>query len=266
MDVLFFAVAKGVWTFIRPETLLLLLIAGGVWITSRGSRFGVSLSVTGLVLCLVIGIVPFGAYMLRSLEARFPAQPELSAPPLGILVLGGGEELSPPGAPPQTNAAGERYMEALVLAERFPDAVVMFTGGSAAFDSDSGGNAEHAAWLWTRAGLDPDRIILEGASRNTAENASRGLSLIPEGTEAGPWLLVTSAWHMPRAVATFCAAGWRGIVPWPVDFRHGQTSLRWRFAQKLELLNTASKEWVGLLGYRATGRTKTLWPEGCPPG
>jgi uncharacterized SAM-binding protein YcdF (DUF218 family) len=77
-------------------------------------------------------------------------------------------------------------------------------------------------------------------------------------------VIVTSAFHMPRAIATFCAAGWENLVPYPVDFRGtGRASLGWNFAERLALLNTGIKEWVGLVAYRATGRTVQLFARGC---
>lgn len=114
------------------------------------------------------------------------------------------------------------------------------------------------------AGLDPDRLILEANSRNTAENAELSLRLRPEGE--GGWLLVTSAFHMPRAVGTFCQAGWTDIVPWPTDFRTSSITplIRWDLAGHLDDLNTAFKEWLGLLVYRVTDRTLALFPAGCP--
>lgn len=265
MDVLFFAVAKFVWLLIRPETVLFLLLALGAVLLWRGRRGGGVLLALGLAAVLIVGLVPVAKPLLRPLEARFPAEPGLGDAPAGVLVLGGGEEIGPPGAPPQLNPAGERYLEAIVLAQRYPEAVLMFAGGEASLDGGDGASAAHAADLFTRAGIPRGRIVLEPGSRNTAENAAKALPLRPAGTEAGPWLLVTSAWHMPRAVATFCAAGWTGLVPWPVDFRGHGGRVRWNLARNLDALNLATKEWVGLLGYRLAGRTDRLWPEGCPP-
>jgi uncharacterized SAM-binding protein YcdF (DUF218 family) len=142
----------------------------------------------------------------------------------------------------------------------------MFAGGAATLSGGTGRQAETSAEILRQGGVEPERILLENRSRNTAENAANALTLRPEGTEAGPWILVTSAWHMPRSVGTFCAAGWEGIVPWPTDYRGNRSGLGWRFARNLEELNFAAKEWVGLLGYRVTGRTDALFPAGCPPG
>jgi len=187
------------------------------------------------------------------------------ADPVGIVVLGGGEEPGVAPGLPQINAAGDRYVAAMALARRFSGVPVIVAGGAATLSGGTGRHAETAAGLLVQGGVQPGRILREDRSRNTAENAARALALRPDGTEAGPWILVTSAWHMPRAVGAFCAAGWQGVVPWPTDFRSGRSRAGWAFAQNLDALNGATKEWAGLLGYRIAGRTDALLPRGCPP-
>jgi uncharacterized SAM-binding protein YcdF (DUF218 family) len=267
METLFFVVAKAVWALMRPETVLLALIAAGFLALAAGwRRAGIALGSAGLLAALAVAVLPLARPLYRPLEARFPAMPEVAAP-VGIVVLGGGEEIGPPRGRglPQVNAGGERYLAAIALARRFPDAWLMFAGGAATLSGGTGLQAETSAQIFRDAGIAPERILLETSSRNTAENAANALPLRPEGTEAGPWLFVTSAWHMPRAVGTFCAAGWEGLVPWPTDFRSGGLAAGWSFANNLSELNTAAKEWVGLLGYYAAGRTAALLPAGCPP-
>ncbi len=70
------------------------------------------------------------------------------------------------------------------------------------------------------------------------------------------WVLVTSAFHMGRAMASFEAAGWSSITPHPVDYRTAEfrTAIGWGLAGRLDTFNIALKEWVGRLVYSATGR------------
>jgi hypothetical protein len=70
---------------------------------------------------------------------------------------------------------------------------------------------------------------------------------------------------MPRAIGSFCAAGWRNLVPYPTDYRGGSfwDQVGWDLADNLTELNTGVKEWVGLLAYRVTGRSSTIIPSGC---
>jgi hypothetical protein len=62
---------------------------------------------------------------------------------------------------------------------------------------------------------------------------------------------------MPRAVASFCAAAWKGIVPWPTDYRSGGfvDRIGWNFADNLQYLNVGVREWIGLFAYRTTRKS-----------
>jgi uncharacterized SAM-binding protein YcdF (DUF218 family) len=108
-------------------------------------------------------------------------------------------------------------------------------------------------------------VLLESESRNTAENVAFSKSLAkPKPGET--WVLVTSAFHMPRSVGIFCRAGWP-VVPYPVDHRALRGHLLRADAGVVGNLNYLSmgiKEWVGLAAYFATGRTTALFPAGCP--
>ena len=97
--------------------------------------------------------------------------------------------------------------------------------------------------------------MLETASRNTAENAR--LSLALANPEPGSvWVLVTSAFHMPRALNSFRAAGWPDVVPYPVDYRTTNFTERigWGLLRNMQVLNIAIREQVGRLAYRFAGR------------
>jgi len=159
------------------------------------------------------------------------------------------------------NHAADRLIATIYLARQFPDAVVLYSGGRAVFSQ-----VEQAAWevgpdILRQLGLPEDRLIVEGRSRSTAENAVRSLAMAPNEGK-GTWVLVTSARHMPRALASFCAAGWRNLIPFPTDYR-GENKLGWRLARNLEILSIGTKEWIGLLVYRLAGKTKALFPENC---
>ncbi|RUU72969.1 YdcF family protein, partial [Mesorhizobium sp. M7A.T.Ca.TU.009.01.3.1] len=145
--------------------------------------------------------------------------PPLPAKVDGIVVLGGGFEgainLARGGY--ELNSSGDRMVETAVLARRFPTAKVVVSGGTGALFLDGEGDAATAPRLLTALGVAADRLILENKSRNTYENAVFTKELVtPKPGET--WLLVTSAFHMPRAKALFDKAGF-ATVPWPVDYR-----------------------------------------------
>ena len=254
---MFFTASKLFWVLVRPETLLVILFALG-WLIPRVGRAGLgrSFSLVSIFAACVIAVFPVGDALLSPLEKTYPTQPEVRKV-AGIVVIGGGESDIQSGAWSQPNIgdAGDRFITALALAHKHPEAMVLFTGGSGRLLGGTSG-ADIAQDIFLGAGLAEGRLILEGASRNTAENAVMSLAFVPDNLY-GDWLLVTSAFHMRRAVASFCAAGWKNIVPWPTDHRTGGFADRigWNFALNLNDLNIAVREWIGLAAYSLTRRT-----------
>lgn len=241
----------------RPETLLVILFIIG-WLLLRvgKARLGRSFSLVSIFACCLISVFPVGDAFLCPLEKTYPTEPEVRKV-AGIVVLGGGESdiQSNVWSQPNTGDAGDRFITALSLAHKHSEAIVLFTGGSGSLMGGASG-AEIAQAIFIGAGLDKSRLILESTSRNTAENATMSLELAPDNLD-GDWLLVTSAFHMKRAVASFCAAGWKNIVPWPTDYRTGGFGDRigWNLAVNLNDLNIGVREWIGLAAYSLTRRT-----------
>ncbi len=257
MDGLFFISSKLIWFLVRPETLLVFAFTLGWLLAHLGKvRLGKSFDLVSILAFCLIAVFPIGDAFLRPLEKTYPTEPEVRKV-AGIVVLGGGESdiQSNVWSQPNTGDAGDRFITALALAHQHPEAIVLFTGGSGRLMGGASG-ADIARDIFLGAGLDKSRLILEGASRNTAENATMSLELIPDNLD-GDWLLVTSAFHMRRAVASFCAAGWRNIVPWPTDYRTGGfvDRIGWNFALNLHELNVGVREWIGLAAYSLTRRT-----------
>jgi uncharacterized SAM-binding protein YcdF (DUF218 family) len=211
---LFFIAAKLIWVLLRPETLLLVLFVSG-WLLLRlgRARLGQLLSLVAFLTCCLISLFPVGDAVLSPLEKTCSAEPEVRKV-AGIVILGGGESAiqSNVWSQPNTGNAGTRFITALALADKYTEAVVLFTGGSGRLMGGASG-AVIARDIFLGAGLNKSRLILECTSRNNAENAAMSLELVPDDLE-GDWLWVTSAFHMRRAVASFCAAGWKNIVPW----------------------------------------------------
>ncbi|MDU8946135.1 YdcF family protein [Ovoidimarina sediminis] len=263
MDTLFFIASKLAGFALRAEALLLLLLLLGLWFQRRYwtglAAWCFRLSVAWV---LVVGLLPIGGALLGPLENKYPP-PDLPADIAGIVVLGGAEDVGASIAwnSPLVNEAGDRYLAAIALAQQFPEAPVLFAGGSGELFAPEISEASIAGSVFTASGIAPDRLIQEGGSRNTAENAVRLKAILGEGEER-PWILVTSAYHMPRAVETFCAAGWTDIIPFPTDYRWNRRWMpSWSFPGNLDILNAAIKEWAGILAYRWTGRSQEPGPK-----
>lgn len=260
MDTVFFIAAKVVGTLLQPETWIVAALAAIVWTLLRQRiRPALWLSSAVLGLLVLMSILPLGDWLLQPIERTYPAQPALDHVD-GIIVLGGGEDprASAFWGQIQLNEAAERYTAALALARRFPEARLLFTGGSGALRDVAGAEVSEAALaerFFLDLGIAGERLLLEGRSRNTAENAELGFALASPGPQES-WVLVTSAAHMPRALRSFEAAGWRGLTPWPVDHRTSAFAdgIGWNLNRNLHVLNIALREQAGQLAYRLRER------------
>jgi uncharacterized SAM-binding protein YcdF (DUF218 family) len=155
-----------------------------------------------------------------------------------------------------------RLTEAVALARRFPQSRLVYAGGSASLGDSLSTEAQDAGKLWASLGIDPARIALEDRSRNTDENARFARDLIhPEPPQV--WLLVTSAFHMPRAMGLFRKAGFN-VLAYPVDYRSAGGTADWRLnyeaSRGFRQFDVAIHEWVGLIAYRASGKIDELFP------
>nr|WP_279306686.1 YdcF family protein [Microvirga solisilvae] len=222
------------------------------------------MAVTFTLATLALGILPLANYVLLPLEQRFPAFVDDGKPVDGIILLGGSVEAadSSERGVLVSNEASERVFYALELAHRYPNARILITGGGGTVFSDGSAEAPIIADYLKRVGVDPARIVIEDRSRTTSENGQFSRELV-KPQEGERWLLITSAWHMPRAMAVFKKAGFP-VTAHPVDFRTnvGFANQRPRafVSEGLRRLDVSMKEWVGVVGYYLTGRTDELLP------
>jgi uncharacterized SAM-binding protein YcdF (DUF218 family) len=206
--------------------------------------------------------LPVESWALRPLEDRFPRVTDPPAKVTGIIVLGGviDAETSSDHGEPVLNDAGNRLTTFVILSRRYPDARLVFTGGTPERLPGGVTEASFARDLLTSLGVPPDRVTYEDKSLTTVENAVFTREMVhPAPGET--WVLVTSASHMPRSVGVFRQAGW-SVLPWPTGYhsRNGLFPWSYTFGNKLELLDLAAHEWTGLLVYWATGKTNALFP------
>ena len=260
MDTLFFLISKLAAILLRAETWEALLLAGALLALVSGRlRAARGLLFSALAGLLAVGAFPLGDLLIAPLERTYPANPQLSQVD-GIIVLGGAEDGVGTARHHQVqlNAAAERVTAGLSLAHRFPDARILLSGGSGALRDlarESMPGAEVMAAAFRETGIPQARLLLESRSRNTSENARLSLDLAqPKPSET--WVLVTSAFHMKRAMASFERAGWDELIPYPVDYRADGflDGIGWDLAGHLNTLDLAMKEWAGLAVYEASGR------------
>ena len=205
------------WILVKPSHVILYGMLVGLACYRR--PWGRKLLIAACSVFCVSASLPVGDVILVSLEQRF-LPPKLDRVD-GILVLAGAELPAPSVrfGHPQLNQHADRLTTFLVLANRFPNARLAHSGGTNNAETDQSAVARQ---LILGAAIDPRRIVFENSSRNTCENASQSQQLLhPRPAEV--WLLVTSAGHVPRAMACFRAVGWE-ILPFPTDFK-GDTAL-----------------------------------------
>jgi uncharacterized SAM-binding protein YcdF (DUF218 family) len=264
MDTVFFIASKIIWALISPDSLIVIL-GVSAWIAAmlNWQKTSRSLLASCALLLVLIGFFPVGEWLIAPLENRFTTNAALPNEADGILVLGGAiaPQRSNIWQQPQLRSAADRLTNFLYLARLYPDAQLVFTGGTGSLIQQEFKEAEMARALFDQLGLAERAILYESESRNTAENASNSKQLVtPENNEH--WILITSAYHMPRSVGVFCQQDWI-VQPYPVDhYSHRGNLLRieFSFSENLDVLKTAIREWIGLVAYRISGRTDRFLP------
>jgi uncharacterized SAM-binding protein YcdF (DUF218 family) len=257
-----FFLGKAFWIVAQPLTLALILLLLGfiARLTGRGKLSGFLTLLSGSLLFVVL-FTSFGAWSLQVLEARHP-RPTLTTAPACMIVLGGAFDLEVTAGRGgmEMNQAADRFIEAARLARLYPQAKILVSGGDGSFSGDYKGDADLSPTYFEAMGVDPARIIRETASRNTAENVGETKALL-EANGLSDCLLITSAYHMPRARALFDAESLK-VVPWPSDYRSsGRVTLRLDFTQpslNAALTSTAMREWAAILVSRLRGQAVPL--------
>ncbi|MBU1175235.1 MAG: YdcF family protein [Alphaproteobacteria bacterium] len=262
---MFWIASKIFWIVFNPLALAALLVCAG-WLFTLGRRKGMGLALvtTGLLLLVVASFTNIGTLLLQPLENRYQRPAEFPADAAGIIVLGGGVDntVSAARGAFELGDSGDRYVEALRLALAHPEMPVLVSGGIGSLSGAGETEAASIARLFDAFGVPEGRILFEARSRNTEENAVLSAQVL-NPQKGQRFVLVTSAFHMPRSVGLFETAGF-DIVPWPVDYHTtGTDGLSFTPDQtdaSMSMSAMAMREWIGLFVYWATGKIPTLVP------
>jgi uncharacterized SAM-binding protein YcdF (DUF218 family) len=262
----FFLLSKTLGIMLLPANFLIGVGGlGAILLATRWGLLGRRLLVAAVTLLAVCGFSPLGNWLLYPLEQRFPPWDAARGVPDGIIILGGSidPDLSAAHGRAALMHAADRMIAAAALARRYPNARIVFTGGNANLVSDdTAKEADYAMSLFESLGVPRERLTMERRSRNTQENAEFSKALV-EPKDGERWLLVTSAYHMPRSVGLFRKAGF-AVEPYPVDWRVGRLADLLAFSpvaiEGLERTDIAVREWMGLTAYRATGKIDAWFP------
>lgn len=264
---MFFGAAKIFWLIFQPSNFAALSAFAGLllifWRKQRIRRAGFAFLIISAVTLIIFGALPTSHYLLAPLEDRFQRPDYVTAEnTAGMIILGGTERpgLSLSRQFPGLGFDAARLAGAAAIIHQLPHKPVIFTGGI----REPGGftQADVAGDYLASIGVDKDRLRLERGARNTAENATLTYAMLTPEARRQQWLVITSAFHMPRAVGAFRAAGF-DVVPYPVAYQtSGAGASAWTFdvAESLRLSDLAVHEWIGLIVYSVTGRSNELFP------
>jgi uncharacterized SAM-binding protein YcdF (DUF218 family) len=262
----YFFLSKTLGVMLLPSNLLIGVgIVGLLLLPSRFESLGRKLVVASILLLAICGFSPIGNLLFYPLESRFPPWDHSRGAPDGIVVLGGAivPNLSAAHGMAMFGPSIDRIIASAELAHRYPNVRIVFSGGNNNLVySDAAREADFATPVFESFGLSRNRLIIERRARNTEENAEFSKALVsPKNGER--WLLVTSAYHMPRSIGIFRKAGF-AVEPYPVDWRLGDRSDLLRFSGfftgGLTRIDTASREWMGLIASWITGKTSEFFP------
>ncbi len=235
-----------------PGVFVTLFAAAGLWHLRKGRRLAATVHFVLGALLWLLSVPPGADFLIRGLESPYEAIRE----PRGdlIVLLGGGvhggaPDLSGTGAP--TGEMLGRIVTAARLQKRL--GVPVIVSGGKVFPGKAA-EAPIAKRILVDLGVPAERVITEERSRDTRENASYAAEIAKRAGSGNP-VLVTSAYHMRRAVMNFrrsglvatpCPAGfltWTGKEYGPEDFLPDSDSLRWS--------SVALREYAALLVYGA---------------
>ena len=265
MDTFFWIVSKILWSLASPEKVaLILLFVGTVLIWTKRQKLGRWLVSMSALIFFVFTVLPVNVFLLKPLEERFSAPTELPANISGIIVLAGPEipVITKTREQPSLGGGAERLTTFVALARRYLQARLIYAGGAGSLFYQDYKSDDTARKLFEQLGLNLDLVLFDTEARNTFENAVNSFKLIGQQAE-GDWILITSAYHMPRSVGIFRETGWN-VIPYPVDY---QTSGEWDYDWSVVTLenhisfSTGLHEWLGLIAYWMTGKTAALFPK-----
>jgi uncharacterized SAM-binding protein YcdF (DUF218 family) len=262
---LFFVLSKTLGIALLPSNFLIGIgVFGAILLATRFASLGRKLLIASIALLAVCGFSPLGNWLLYPLEQRFPPWDAARGPPDGIVVLGGSidPDLSAAHGVAVVRSSADRVIATAALARRYPNARVIFSGGSGNLISDDAREADYAGAAFESLGVSRTRLTTERRARNTQENAefSRALAAPKTGER---WLLVTSAFHMPRSAGLFRKAGF-AVEPYPVSWLVGGRADLFKFSvlslEGLGRVDVGVREWMGLAAYRISDKTSEFFP------
>jgi uncharacterized SAM-binding protein YcdF (DUF218 family) len=239
--------------FVLPMGWVMLLLLYGVW---RAKRWP---AVVALTLLYVCGMPVTGSLLTRALESRYQpvALSQVGTADAIVALSGIFGPVSAPGYLPNVGEAGERLEAGIVLWQQKTANWLVFTGGRVPWNQHAEVEGERSKRVAIARGIPATRIVVTGEVGNTLEESLAVANLMRQ-REWKRIILVTTAWHMPRAARLFRKAG-VDIVPFPVDYQ-SEPNAPWSWldllprAEGLGRTERMLREWYGIGFYALSGR------------
>ncbi|MBY0501852.1 MAG: YdcF family protein [Alphaproteobacteria bacterium] len=244
------------WWIINIDLLfIVLMFLGGILLLLKRQKGGKRLLIISCFGLCFLGVIPISLWLFENLENRFPKLEHIPSDAKGIIFLGGNfDQMTTLGRNEIAyNLTAGKFIRFIELEKKHPHLQLVMTGTKL--------ETEAAQKEFTALGIDFHHIHFDDDSKNTKDNAARTADLLkPKPDEK--WVLVTSAYHMPRSVGLFRKAGFN-VIPYPVDYHTPGKYEMWFFlGLKLSLdgWHASSREWLGMFMNYLMGRSNELYP------
>ena len=258
-----FYLSKMIWLVLNPFNIFVLFTIVTIILHLISFRkISIAIFLTNFLYLIIISFLPIGNYLINKIEKEYHSNLIIPDKLDGILILGGATNPSMYKEFNQisVNGSAERLIESVSIIKRFKYSKVIFSGGSGVINRPDLGHSQVAKSFYKKIGIEESRIIFEDNSRNTYENILFAKKIAKPKLNEN-WLLITSAFHMKRAMLIASKNEWE-LIPYAVDFK---TMKKFRFTPNLNLLSNINSlqnglhEWLGLIFYYLMKRTDKIF-------
>ena len=255
-----FYLSKILWLIVNPFNIFIFITLFTIFLYFINfRRLSLIIYLINFIFIALISFLPIGSYLTYIIEKEFHTNTKFPDQVDGILILGGATNplLFKEFDQISLNGSAERLVESVMIIRKFEKAKVIFSGGSGIVNRSDLGHSQVAKLFYKKMGVDINKIFFEDKSRNTHENIIYSKKIAkPKKNEN--WLLITSAFHMKRALLIAEKNNWK-FTPYAVDFKNIK---EFKLTPNLNLLSNLNSfqsglhEWLGLVSYYLMGRTE----------
>ena len=258
-----FYISKIFWLIFNPFNIFIFISLFSVFLYFINKRrFSLFIFLINFIFVSLISFFPVGSFLIYNIEKEYHENTKIPEKLDGILILGGATNplLFKEYNQISLNGAAERLVESAMMIKKFQKIKVIFSSGSGIVNRPDLSHSKVAKSFYKKMGVEINKIIFEDNSRNTYENIIFSKKIAKPKTNEN-WLLITSAYHMKRALLIADKNNWK-LTPYAVDFKNLKN---FRFTPNLKLLTNLNlfqlgfHEWSGLISYYIMGRTNKIF-------